>query len=309
MSVRSLPIAHPPARALSGLPAPVMGIGFGLAAVAMWAGYLAFARAGILAGLKPQDFVLLRYATAGLVMLPWLLRNQPRSLGGIGWGRGLVLALLAGPLFIFVGVSGYVHAPLSHGAVIQPATITLGSLLAAVWLLGERGSVQKVLGAGILVGGLVLIASVGGVTGGPDAWRGDILFVGAGLLWVTFTLLLRHWGVGAVPATAAVSVISAAIVIPGFVAFETFERIAALTPLILTIQIVVQGVFSGVLAVLAYGASVQVLGASKAALFPALVPAAALIIGIPVTGEWPGLLEWAGCALVSGGLVVAMTSK
>ena len=43
---------------------------FGLAAVAKWAAHLTFARAGVKAGLTPANFVVLRFVTAGAVMLP-----------------------------------------------------------------------------------------------------------------------------------------------------------------------------------------------------------------------------------------------
>ena len=56
------------------LTAQTKGLGFGLAAVAIWAAYLAFACAGVNAGLAPVDFVFLRFVTAGAIMLPWLLR-------------------------------------------------------------------------------------------------------------------------------------------------------------------------------------------------------------------------------------------
>jgi drug/metabolite transporter (DMT)-like permease len=35
------------------------------------------------------------------------------------------------------------------------------------------------------------------------------------------------------------------------------------------------------------------------------VPAAAILIGIPVTGEWPGLLQCVGLGVVSIGLLIA----
>lgn len=282
------------------------GVLFGLAAVLMWAGYLAFARAGVNAGLEPQDFVLLRYATAGAIMLPWLLRHRPARLAGVGWGRGAVLALLAGPLFIFLGVGGYVFAPLAHGAVVQPATVTLASMAIAWAVLGERMTAGRLTGIGVIVAGLVLIATAKSGTPGDGAWIGDLLFVAAGLSWAIFTVLLKRWGVSGIAATAVVSLLSAGLVVPGFIAFDTFSRLAALDSGTLLTQIVVQGVFSGVLAVIAYGKAVEHLGASRAALFPALVPAAALIAGIPVAGEVPSLPEWSGAALASLGLAVAM---
>ncbi|MEZ5936075.1 MAG: DMT family transporter [Alphaproteobacteria bacterium] len=282
------------------------GLLFGLAAVAMWASYLAYARAGVNAGLEPQDFVFLRYATAGAIMAPWLLRHQPMTLAGVGWRRGAVLALLAGPVFIFLGVGGYLFAPLSHGAVVQPATVTLASMAIAWAFLGERMPGGRLAGVGVIIAGLVLIATGKSGAAGEGAWIGDLLFMGAGLFWAVFTVLLKRWGVGGIGATAIVSVLSAIVVVPAFMIFGTFERLAALDLATLTTQIVVQGVFSGVIAVIAFGKAVEHLGASKAALFPALVPAAALIAGMPITGEMPSVAEWAGAALASLGLAVAM---
>ena len=253
-------------------------------------------------GLAPSDFVFLRFATAALIMLSWLLRHGPTTLGPVGWGKGLVLALVAGPVFIAFGVGGYVHAPLAHGAVIQPSVITLGATLFAWAVLREKLSANRLIGTAVIVAGLLLIAtSKDGVTA-PNAWIGDLLFVGAGLFWTAFTILIKRWGIGGVPATAAVSIVSAAFVVPGFVLFGTFERLAALDPATLVTQIVVQGVFSGVLAVIAYGKAVTYLGAGKAALFPA----AALLTGIPVTGEMPSPIEWTGALVATLGLAVAM---
>ena len=140
---------------------------YGLAAVAMWGGYLAFARQGVQTGLTPADFVFLRYATAGVLMVPWLLAHGPAQLGGVGWGRGVILALFAGPLFIALGVGGYVFAPLAHGAVIQPATITIATMVVAWLVLGEAMPRHRIGGIAIIVAGLVLIAAATGGAAGP----------------------------------------------------------------------------------------------------------------------------------------------
>jgi drug/metabolite transporter (DMT)-like permease len=288
------------------LSAQTKGFGFGLAAVAMWAAYLAFARAGVNAGLTPVDFIFLRFVTAGAIMLPWLTHKGFGNLGGVGWRRGAALAFFAGPLFIALGVGGYTFAPLAHGAVVQPSALTLGAMAASWLIFGERPPRERALGVAIIVGGLVLIAVGKGGDELPGAWRGDLLFVAGGLFWVGFTVLLRHWKIGGIPATAAVAVISAILVLPAFVATQSFDRLAALPMTTLVTQIVVQGLFSGVLAVIAYGKAVEHLGAGKAALFPALVPAAALIVGLPVTGEIPAPAEWLGALLATLGLAVAM---
>ena len=81
------------------------------------------------------------------------------------------------------------------------------------------------------------------------------------------------------------------------------------SPAMLIEQVVVQGLLSGVLALFSYSIAVRTLGAAKAAIFPALAPAAAILIGIPLVGEVPTALQWLGLAIVSTGLVIAVTSR
>lgn len=282
------------------------GAGYGLAAALMWAGYLAFARLGVKTGLGPADFVFLRYATAGTLMLPLLLKAGLSDLGGVGWKRGGILALVAGPLFIAMGVGGYVFAPLSHGVVIQPGAITLLSLPLAWWALGARPSRPQMVSVAVVAVGLGLTAVTGGVATHAGTWRGDLLFVAAGGLWAIFTVLLRRWSVSALQATAVVSVLSAVVAVPAYLLAGGLDRLAQVAPASLITQVVVQGVFSGVLAVLAYGRAVTLLGPARAALFTALVPGLAMAIGVPVTDEIPTGLQIAGAAVVMLGLLVGL---
>ncbi len=119
------------------LSAPVHGVAWRPLAVTIWGVYLAFAQAGVNAGVQPVDLAFVRFATAGAIMLPWLLRRSPGTLGGVGWRRA---AVLARPVFILVGASGFLFAPLSHGAIMQPAGLTMGGLVLGALVLRDRGS-------------------------------------------------------------------------------------------------------------------------------------------------------------------------
>lgn len=284
----------------------LIGIAAGIAAALIWATYLVFAKLGTAAGLMPRDFALLRFGTAAVIMLPWLLRNDPRTLAGIGWPRATVLSLLAGPPFILLSTGGYVFAPLAHGAVIQPSTITLASMMAAAFLLKERLTGDKLIGVGLIIAGLAVVASHPGATGGHNVWIGDLLFVAAGLSWTGFTILIKRWQLGAVAVTAAVSTVSAVVVVPTVLIFGDVAQIAALPLPTLAAQLIVQGALSGMLAVIAFGVAVRHLGAAKAGLFPAIVPAATLFVGIVVSGTVPTPFEWIGAALASFGLLTAI---
>jgi drug/metabolite transporter (DMT)-like permease len=53
------------------------------------------------------------------------------------------------------------------------------------------------------------------------------------------------------------------------------------------VQATVQGVLSGVLAIVLYGTAIARLGATRGAALTALVPPLAALLAVPVLGEWP----------------------
>ena len=283
------------------------GLLLGLGAALIWGSYLAFARAGVADGLRPEDFALLRFGVAALVMLPYLLKSGVATLAGVGWGRAFALAIFAGPLFMLLIPGGYLYAPLAHGAVIPPASTVVCSLLTAAVFLGDRPSVSRVVAVGLILIGLVCIAGSGLFAGkGGQTWLGDLMFFSAGLLWALFTVLQQRWNVGPMQATTALSVMSIILLLPPYLVWSSFDRLLALPPAMLAAQIAIQGVLAGAVAVIAYVSAVVALGASRAAVFPAMVPGTAILIGIPLTGEWPTVLQWVGIAVVTLGLLAAL---
>jgi len=292
-----------------GLSDPIKGLLFGLGAVLIWGSSLAFARAGMTQGLAAMDFALFRYGSAGLVVLPWLLLHQPHTLAGVGWPKGAALALLVGPLFILLGAGGYAFTPLAHGAVIQPAFAMMGTTALAAWVLRDRPPRARLLGIGVMIVGLAVIAGPGLFEGASQAPIGDAMFAFAGLLWASFTVLTNLWRVKALPATAAISAVSALFIIPVYLLTQDLDRIGAMPLVDLLTQVLIQGVLAGVVAVVCFTRAAELLGAARAGIFPALVPAATILIGIPVTGEWPTPPQLTGLMLVSIGLLMAMVLR
>ncbi|MFX4512853.1 hypothetical protein ABTA89_19755, partial [Acinetobacter baumannii] len=83
----------------------------------------------------PVDLLAHRYVWSGVAFLPLVLRAGIADLAGIGWGRGLVLTVLGGPVMSLISYCGFLFVPLGHGSVIQPSCATLGGLLLAAVLL------------------------------------------------------------------------------------------------------------------------------------------------------------------------------
>ncbi len=267
----------------------------------------AWSRVGILSGMWAADLTLLRFVVAGVILLPVLMRYGAMSLAGSGWPRGLALLATGGPLFILPQAAGYMYAPLAHGGVIAPATVTIASTIMAAIFLRERLTKAHVIGAALVITGIVLISWQGlYATPGSRTWIGDILFVASSMLWAIFTVLLRLWRLAALRAIAVVSVLSALVMIPGYWLFVGLPHLLSLPVRSLVVQGLLQGGLQGVVGIIGYSHAIRVLGVSRAVLFPASVPAVSILIGIPILNEIPATEQIIGVVLVTVGLMYAV---
>jgi drug/metabolite transporter (DMT)-like permease len=82
----------------------------------------------------------------------------------------------------------------------------------------------------------------------------------------------------------------------------------AATPDVFWTEVLVQGVIAGAGTLYTYSKMVSLLGASRAAVFPALAPGLAALMAWPVLGHVPALAESMGLLLVMAGLLVAVTA-
>lgn len=284
----------------------VAGLGWGLLAAAIWANYTVLARYAVTSGFTPLDLTLLRFLPGALLMAPFFFRWGWRDLGGIGWRRGLLLTLLAGPGFSLLFMSGFALAPLAHGAVIAPACQMLSGLVLSAWLAHQRWSRESAVGAAGVTLGLVFIGGDGLLhADGPWTLLGDALFMLAGMSWGLFGALSRRWQVDPLRVTAAVVVLSLALFAPPYLLWADPRGMLAAGAGPIALQVLAQGLGAGLVAVLAYSRAAALLGSGRAGFFGAIVPGAASLIAIPVLGEVPGPLQIAGIAAVVAGLLVA----
>ncbi len=286
------------------------GLAWGLLAAAIWASYSVLARLAVKSGLSPGDLTLLRFAPGALIMLPfvwrWCRQSGWRGLAGIGWARGLVLTVLAGPGFSLLFMTGFTLAPLAHGAVVAPAFQMLTGLVLAAAIAHQRWTRETAAGAAAVLLGLACIGGDSLLHGeGPRTLLGDALFASAGACWGVFGALSRRWQVDPLRVTGVVVVLSFALFAPGFLLLADLGRLAAAGPAMLALQVLAQGIGAGLVAVLAFSRAAALLGSGRAAFFGALVPGAAALLAIPVLGEVPTGLQVLGIVAVVLGLLVA----
>lgn len=283
-----------------------MGVAWGLLAASIWATYSVLARLAVKAGLSPTDLTLLRFMPGALLLAPLLWRWGLRDLCGIGWRRGLLLTVLAGPGFSLLFMTGFTLAPLAHGAVIAPACQMLGGLAFGAWLAHQPVKRDSAWGAALVVVGLACMGGDGLLhADGPSVWAGDLLFAAAGTCWALFGALSRRWRVDPLRGTGVVVVLSFVLFAPGFLALADLQRLAHAGAGMLAMQVLAQGLGAGLVALLAFSRAVALLGSGRAGFFGALVPGAASLLAIPVLGEVPGGLQVGGILAVVAGLLLA----
>jgi len=296
-----------PARPSQAKPA-LLGVACGAGAALCWALGFVATRHGLKIGFTPPDLLMHRFLWSGIAFLPLVLRAGIGNLGGIGWGHGLVLMVLGGPVMSLISYTGFLFVPLGHGSVIQPSSATLGGVLLAALFLRERVPASRVVGAIVIVGGLGVIGaeSIGHI--GSHGVLGDLLFVMTGLMFAVFGTLLRHWRVNAFSAATIISVLSLAL-LPLYAASGGFARVAALGFGENALQALGQGILAGPAAMYLFVFSIQTIGVARAAVFPATVPALTILAGWLLLGEPPTALQAAGLVTVLFGFYLAQRQR
>lgn len=286
----------------AAVPLDRRGLLAGFGAVLLWAAYNVGSRFAAGQGFVAADLTLLRFGAAGLCAWPILWRLGLGNLAGLGWRRGLVLALLAGPSFGLLMASGFMRAPLAHAIVFAPASTLLSILVGQRLLLGERPRVDQLLGMVLLIAGLAA-AGADGLRNAYDGrvLAGDLFYCAGGVSWGMFTCVLRLWHVD--PFVAAFAVPGLSLPVLPLLLVASDWHLLGMPWRAVTAQLVLQGVCGGFLSMLLFGIAVRRLGPGGAGAFPASVPAAALLIGVPVLGEGLTVLQVTGVGLATLGLL------
>ena len=278
----------------------VRGAFYGLAAVSIWAAFIVVSRLGVRTSLTPWDVAAIRFGTAGLLLLPYLMKRG-LALDRLGWiGLAAISVGCGAPMVLLVN-AGLLFAPAAHGGALFPGVMPLMVAMLAAIMLKEALTPQKDAGLVLIVVGPVMIVWATGGTLGTRQNIGHILFLCAGLAWAAYTVAMRHARLDGLHAAAIAAVASLVFYVPVYAILSRgslFNAPAADVAL----QAVVQGILTAIVALLLYGRMVAILGATAGAAFVALTPAATALLAIAVLGEWPSVTDWLAISLISVGV-------
>jgi drug/metabolite transporter (DMT)-like permease len=142
------------------------------------------------AGYNPVFLSLARSVIAGLLVFAWCRWRGIRLFEKDGT---LLPGLLAGLLFgaefvlIFVGLD---YTTVARSSLLVN-TMPFWVLLGAHFLLGERMTTRKFMGLLLAFGGMVLVFSDKLSLPDANALTGDVLSLGAGILWAATSLVIK----------------------------------------------------------------------------------------------------------------------
>jgi len=286
------------------------GILVGLVAASIGALYTVFARWGIARGMDSSDMTFLRFGVAGVLTLPvlWLaLRYNARAFLA-RWRSWLLISVLAGPLFGLLMFTALQWAPASHAAVFPFTAMSVMGTLLSMAFLGDRLTTRKVVGIVVVVSGLVLLSGLDLASLSGRALLGDALFIAAGTLWAGFGIVMRRQRLDPMLATAVISFVALVTYVPVYLGTAGLGRLLTATPVVVWTELLVQGLVAGAGTLYTYSKMVSLLGPARAALFPAMAPGIAALMGWPVLGHVPSGIEATGLLVSVVGLLITVTA-
>jgi len=273
-----------------------------LTTVAIWGAWIVFTHQAVTHSLSPAAIALLRMIPPTILLAPAIRR------AGI-FARGRIVPLIlciigAGTPFVLLTATGMQYASSADFAALVPGTMPLLVALLSALIFKERLGWLRVLGFVCCSVGVFAIAGRSIADADASTSFGHILLLLAALNYAVYTLAFRASGLTPIEATGIVAFWSLLMILP-FGTMPVIEAIRAGHLHEVAFQLVLQGVLSGIIALVAFNTGIERLGASNGAAFVALVPVVATLLAIPILGEWPDLAAIVGVATTSLGVLLA----
>jgi drug/metabolite transporter (DMT)-like permease len=261
--------------------------------------------------LTPLAFNALRFPLAAGFLVALML---PRGLGLVperaDRGRIGLLGLLGNVVYQLLFILGVAHTSAGNASLLL-ATTPVWTVLLSTALGHERPPLPVWIGVGATLAGMgLVVAGSGGAGFGTTTFLGDLLTIGAAMVWAVYTVgsrpLVQRYG--AMPVTAWMLWVGTPVLVllgvPG---------IAGLPPGTLTLPVWAAIAYAGVLSIsvayLLWNRGIRRLGNARAAVYSNLVPVVALAAAWVALGERPTALQAGGAAVILAGVTVTRLGR
>jgi drug/metabolite transporter (DMT)-like permease len=267
--------------------------------VCIWSGFIVASRFGAVGGITAPDLTGLRFLVAGLATLPFIWFWWPRQLKL--W-QILALAFCGpGSVYSFAMYAGLSAAPAVYAGVFANGTFPIFTALTAFLLLRHRMRIGGYVAIAIILAGCAVLALTSAPVADGNILLGVGYFILASAVLSVYSVLSQKWQVAPKQALVAINIPNMFFFIPVWYFFLP-SSLSEATAGELIFQGLFQGLGPGFIAIILFTTAILRLGSTVASGFTASVPAVATLLAIPILGEMPNMIEWAGVAIVTGGL-------
>ncbi|WEX78390.1 DMT family transporter [Sinorhizobium numidicum] len=270
--------------------------------VLIWATWILATRHTAATTLGTIDLGLIRYGIPALVLAPvWLKTGLlPKKLP-----MTLLALMVAGSGAPFFQVAAFaIHAtPASSVGILLGGSMPLATAIIGVAMLRERPDRMRLIGFTAIIVGVAILLARSLAASNASTWMGYVLLPAAATLWAVYTHAFRRSGLSAVEGSALIAAWSFFIhVVLALIFGSTLPGVPVHE---IGLQVMSQGILSGLAATLAYGFAVRSLGGTQAAAFTALTPVLAMIGGAVLLGETIGPFEITAAAVTASGVALS----
>ncbi|MBB5571930.1 MULTISPECIES: DMT family transporter [Rhizobium] len=269
--------------------------------VLIWANWILATRHTAETQMGTIDLGLIRYGIPALVLSPVWLRTGLLP-------KGVPLKLLAlmvcgsGALFFQLTTFAIHSTPAASAGILLGGSMPLATALIGVLLFRERPDITRWLGLGGIVAGVAILLARS-LSSAEISWVSFTLLPLGALLWAGYTHAFRRSGLNAIQSSAIIAIWSFLIHVGLALIFGS--SLASVPLPEIGLQVVSQGLLSGLAATLAYGLAVQALGGTQAAAFTAITPVLATFGGGLLLGEPLGMTEIAAAVVTGMGVALS----
>lgn len=288
-------------------------IAAGLAALASlcWAGNWVLGRA-IRADVPPFGLTFWRWAVAAVILFPFARAHLATDLRVLRAHAPLILgmALLSASMFQSMTYIG-LHSTEAVNALLVSATMPLFMVMIAGIVLRERFSPRQLIGIGISFLGVAYIIA----RGEPARILalhlniGDLWILAALVVWGLYSVLLKFKPVrlSGVGLALFIAFFGALFILPLHLWEMAQGQFVPLTKAGIG-SVAYTGLFSSVIALLAYNAAVARIGPSRAVFFLHLMPVFGAGLAVLFLGERLALYHMVGFPVALGGVLWATSA-
>ena len=269
--------------------------------VFIWSGWIVATRSGATSPLTIYDSAFLRFGISGIVVLPIALYFK--AWRGLTLKQILITSQALGVIYILVIFGAFTLAPAAHGGVFMNGVLpALTLMLGWLWFRDVPHKMQYLGTVLIIVGALMTLLGANNETT-PEAWKGDLLFVVAGIFFSIYMVLTRLWSLTNMQILFCSSVVNAIFVIPIWYFFQPTGLDQATTADII-LQATYQGLIATLVGMLLVAFAVRHIGAPTVAAFMSGVPGIAALLGYMILGEEFGLMGWLSLLVLTPGILI-----